>query len=142
MPAKSDNRRTDQLRLHAQVCSIPWQRARSESYQSRCVEPSKVWRLSGFTKYFTRKSCKAAQAPENVAPEPIAQISVGTSAKGAATQCGKKAKQEGDFAIVGLICSTGMRPFSVAALKREHFIASDTYIFEITKGAGYLKAAL
>ena len=47
-----------------------------------------------------------------------------------------------DFAIVGLICSTGMRPFSVAALKREHFIASDSYIFEITKGAGYRKAAL
>jgi site-specific recombinase XerD len=47
-----------------------------------------------------------------------------------------------DFAIVGLICSTGMRPFSVAALKREHFFASDSYIFELTKGAGYRKAAL
>jgi site-specific recombinase XerD len=35
-----------------------------------------------------------------------------------------------------------MRPFSVAALKREHFFASDSYIFEITKGAGYRKAAL
>jgi site-specific recombinase XerD len=47
-----------------------------------------------------------------------------------------------DFAIVGLICSTGMRPFSVAALKRDHFFASDGYIFEMTKGAGYRKAAL
>ncbi len=47
-----------------------------------------------------------------------------------------------NFAIVGLICSTGMRPFSVASLKREHFFASDGYIFENTKGAGYRKAAL
>ena len=47
-----------------------------------------------------------------------------------------------DFAIIGLICSTGMRPFSVAALKRDHFFASDNYVFEITKGAGYRKAAL
>ena len=47
-----------------------------------------------------------------------------------------------DFAIIGLICSTGMRPFSVVALKREHFFAVDSYIFEMTKGAGYRKAAL
>jgi hypothetical protein len=30
----------------------------------------------------------------------------------------------------------------VAALKREHFFAADSYIFEIAKGAGYRKAAL
>jgi site-specific recombinase XerD len=35
-----------------------------------------------------------------------------------------------------------MQPFSVAALKRAHFFASDHYILEITKGAGYRKAAL
>jgi len=47
-----------------------------------------------------------------------------------------------DFAIVGLIGSTGMRPFSVAALKKEHFFASGGYVFELTKGAGYRKTAL
>jgi site-specific recombinase XerD len=47
-----------------------------------------------------------------------------------------------DFSIIGLICSTGMRPFSVASLKKDHFSASDSYIYENTKGAGYRKAAL
>ncbi len=59
-----------------------------------------VWSLRKFGAFlvirnFSRKPRKAAQAPKNVAPEPIAQISLGTSAKGAATQFGKKAKQEG-----------------------------------------------
>ncbi len=40
-----------------------------------------------------------------------------------------KSLSKRDFAIVGLICSTGMRPFSVASLKREYFFASGGYIF-------------
>ena len=35
-----------------------------------------------------------------------------------------------------------MRPFSVAALNREHFFESDNYIIEMKKGGGYRKTAL
>lgn len=47
-----------------------------------------------------------------------------------------------DFAVLALICSTGMRPSSVAALKRSQFIASQYCIIEKTKGGGLKRTAL
>jgi integrase/recombinase XerD len=76
-------------------------------------------------------------SPRRQLPKYLSETQLKTLLHSAAQKLNKR-----DFAIVGLICSTGMRPFSVAALKREHFFASDSYIFEITKGAGYRKAAL
>ncbi len=76
-------------------------------------------------------------SPRSQLPKYLSETQLKTLLHSAAQKLNKR-----DFAIVGLICSTGMRPFSVAALKREYFFASDCYIFEMTKGAGYRKAAL
>jgi site-specific recombinase XerD len=76
-------------------------------------------------------------SPRSKLPRYLSETQLKTLLHSAAQKLNK-----GGFAIVGLICSTGMRPFSVAALKREHFFASDCYVFEMTKGAGYRKAAL
>ncbi len=76
-------------------------------------------------------------SPRSQLPRYLSEHQLKTLLNSAAQKLNKR-----DFAIVGLICSTGMRPFSVASLKRDHFSAADSYIFEITKGAGYRKAAL
>jgi integrase len=54
------------------------------------------------------------------------------------------AKQGNDrnFAIISLICSTGMRPASVAALKRTDYIASESCLIEPLKGSGFKRTPL
>ena len=47
-----------------------------------------------------------------------------------------------DFAILSLICSTGMRPSSVAGLKRYDLIVSAHYVLEHGKGGGYKRTTL
>jgi integrase/recombinase XerD len=76
-------------------------------------------------------------SPRSQLPQYLSETQLKTLLHSAAQKQNKR-----DFAIVCLICSTGMRPFSVAALNREHFFESGSYIIEMTKGAGYRKAAL
>jgi len=47
-----------------------------------------------------------------------------------------------DFLIVALLCSTGMRPSAIVALKRNCFSFSQKYIIEKAKGGGFKKTAL
>jgi integrase/recombinase XerD len=47
-----------------------------------------------------------------------------------------------DFMVVALLCSTGMRPSAIEALKRNCFSYSQKYIIEKAKGGGFKKTAL
>jgi len=106
-----------------------------------------VWSLRKFGAYLVLRSVlpenparplrHPKMSPRSQLPRYLSETQLKTLLHSAAQKLNKR-----DFAIIGLICSTGMRPFSVAALKREHFFAADRYIFEMTKGAGYRKAAL
>ena len=106
-----------------------------------------VWSLRKFGAYLVLRSVlpenparplrHPKMSPRSQLPRYLSETQLKTLLHSAAQKLNNR-----DFAIVGLICSTGMRPFSVAALKREHFFASDCYVFEMTKGAGYRKAAL
>jgi len=106
-----------------------------------------VWSLRKFGAYLVLRSIlpenparalrHPKMSPRNQLPRYLSETQLKRLLHSAAQKLNKR-----DFAIVGLICSTGMRPFSVAALKREHFFPSGGYVFEITKGAGYRKAAL
>jgi integrase/recombinase XerD len=106
-----------------------------------------VWSLRKFGAFLVLRNVLAENparplrhpkmSPRSQLPKYLSESQLKTLLHSAAQKLNKR-----DFAIIGLICSTGMRPFSVAALKKEHFFASDSYIFEMTKGAGYRKAAL
>ncbi len=106
-----------------------------------------VWSLRKFGAFLVLRSILSEnparplrhpkRSPRSQLPRYLSEIQLETLLHSAAQKLNKR-----DFAIVGLICSTGMRPFSVAALKREHFFESGGYVYELTKGAGYRKTAL
>ena len=75
--------------------------------------------------------------PRNKLPKYLKKDQLRTLLKSAAENMSKI-----DFVILSLICSTGMRPFALAKLRRRHFIESECVLIEQMKGGGTKRTPL